>query len=60
MADSNTTETDEFWHGVWWVPDSDGGVRNATPGECAEEIKRLRKELEDCENAALNRSYDRR
>ena len=42
---STTTEFGEFWGGLWWVPDGAGKVRNATPGECAEEIKRLRDEV---------------
>jgi hypothetical protein len=32
----------EFWGEIWWVPNGAGKVRNATPKECAEEIKRLR------------------
>jgi hypothetical protein len=36
--------TDEFWCGVWWVPDEarPGHLRSATPGECVTEIMRLR------------------
>lgn len=52
MSDpTSKTTDDEFYGGIWWVPDgAGGGVRNATPGECAAEIKRLRalwSELED-------------
>lgn len=42
---------DEFWQGIWWVPDVAGKVRNATPSECAAEIMRLRDERD-----ALRRS----
>lgn len=48
--DPQATAFDEFWEGIWWVPDVAGKVRNATPGECAAEIKRLRAELEDKNN----------
>lgn len=38
---------DEFYAGIWWVWDVPGlGLRAATLGECATEIKRLRAELE--------------
>lgn len=40
--ESKTAADDEFWEGIWWVPDGTGNVRNATPKECAAEIKRLR------------------
>lgn len=36
---------DEFLYGIWWVPDGTGGLRNASPMECAAEIKRLRETL---------------
>lgn len=36
--------TTEFYGGIWWVPDGTQ-MRNATPGECATEIMRLRKLL---------------
>lgn len=40
--ESKTTAADEFWGGIWWVPDGTGSLRNATPGECAHEIQRAR------------------
>lgn len=48
MADgkSKTTEDDEFLHGIWWVSDGARGLRNASPMECATEIRRLRR-IED-------------
>lgn len=43
MTDSTSQTTDdEFWGGIWWVPDGTGSLRNATPGECATEIQRAR------------------
>jgi hypothetical protein len=36
---------DLFAMGLWWVPDGDR-LRNATPGECCAEIKRLTSALE--------------
>jgi hypothetical protein len=36
------TQDDEFWHGLWWVPDAGGGLRTAKQSECTTEIKRLR------------------
>jgi hypothetical protein len=40
-------DTDEFRFGIWWVPDEAQPVklRNATLGECAAEIIRLREAL---------------
>lgn len=35
---------DEFYGGIWWVPEGKG-MRNASPGECAREIQRLRAQL---------------
>lgn len=35
-------DVDEFLHGIWWVSDGVGGLRDASLGECATEIKRLR------------------
>jgi len=36
--------TDEFQGNIWWRPAGGplGGLRSATPGECAQEIQRLR------------------
>lgn len=36
--------SDEFLGGIWWRPDGGplGGLRSATPGECVQEIQRLR------------------
>lgn len=51
--------TDEFWEGIWWVPDGTGNVRNATPGECATEIQRLRAALaEICRSPIEARSVN--
>ncbi len=37
---------DEFYGGIWWVRVApDCGLRSASPGECAAEIKRLRAAL---------------
>jgi hypothetical protein len=36
------TTDDEFRGGIWWIPDGAGTLRNATPRECAAEIKRAR------------------
>lgn len=33
---------DQFCGDIYWVKEPTGGLRNATPGECAAEIKRLR------------------
>ena len=54
MADNQTTEDDEFLHGIWWVSDGERGLRNASPMECATEIKRLRAENAEL-LAAMNR-----
>ncbi len=44
---------DEFWGGIWWVKACDAfGLRSATPGECAAEIKRLRSVIEAAEAEA--------
>ena len=42
MSDCDKMTADEFYGGIWWVLDGSGKVRNATPGECAAEIQRLR------------------
>ncbi len=39
------SEDDEFFHGIWWVPDGPGMLRDARLSECATEIKRLRAEV---------------
>ena len=36
---------DEFFGGVWWVPDGAGGVRSASPGECALALRQARAEI---------------
>ena len=41
-------DADEFYAGVWWVPDGSsplGSLRSATLSECAAEIIRLREAL---------------
>lgn len=43
---------DEFLHGIWWVSDDVGGMRDASLGECATEIQRLRAKLRKIEQAA--------
>jgi hypothetical protein len=40
------SNNDEFFKGIWWVPNESGGLRTATLGECAKEIQRLRAELD--------------
>lgn len=42
VSDGSKTTADEFYGGIWWVPDGAGKLRNATPGECAHEIQRER------------------
>ena len=49
-----TTEDDEFLYGIWWVSDGAHGLRDASPSECATEIKRLRAENAEL-RAAMNR-----
>jgi hypothetical protein len=55
----NHNPTDEFWSGVWWVP-NDGAdrieyrLRSATLGECAAEIQRLRARVAELEAAATS------
>lgn len=44
---------DEFWNGLWWVPDGVGRFRNASPRECAAEIMRLRERVRLLEAAVL-------
>lgn len=50
---TETTGADEFWEGIWWVQDGTGKVRNATAGECAAEIARLRATVETWCNGQL-------
>ena len=49
---------DEFWEGIWWVPDGTGKVRNATPGECAAEIKRLRGVIMSVQRSSFDAGFD--
>lgn len=58
MADpvSQTTEPDEFWNGIWWLPDGHGRLRNASVKECADEIKRLRAEVDRLVSGLLSAS----
>ena len=42
---THTAAEDEFWHGIWWLPDFHGGLRSAETREYVAEIKRLRAEV---------------
>lgn len=54
-CESNRTmrcdDADEFYGNIWWVQAHDAfGMRSASPGECAAEIKRLRSALDKAEH----------
>jgi hypothetical protein len=50
MRVDRSTTSDEFWQGLWWLPDGAGRLRNASPAECATEIQRLRACLAELES----------
>jgi hypothetical protein len=41
------TDEEEFKFGIWWRPNRVGGLRDASPTECAAEIRRLRSERDE-------------
>lgn len=54
-ASPNISPEDMFYGGLYWVWDDHGlGLRTATPGESASEIKRLRAALCDVERKTEN------
>lgn len=49
-------DVDEFLHGIWWVSDGVGGLRDASLSECAAEIKKLRRLLWEIQDQSYHPS----